>query len=259
MLPRLVPQPVADEFRQRDLALSKELRPLVERRPVLDRARLGLRRVEGGRELMQRLVVRTQVENLPHRAAADALLAAQGREEAGVDDRRLAAARAADDRDDIRRRALADLVDKLVDEALAGRRTGPRPARGTAAGRDRARGRRGSFSAAASSIALPCAPATRRCKAFGSSSRPLRRSTQVLRLRNRPIGTASFASPGRSTGMTGKTAPPFRPTPGGSRPSWISRCCHSPKPLGPTSTTSARQAARCCSSQGCQGCPAGRP
>ena len=67
---------------------------------------------------MQRLRVRTQVENLPHRLVADAALAPQRREEAGVDDRGLAAARAADDGDDIRGRTLADLADKLVDEPL---------------------------------------------------------------------------------------------------------------------------------------------
>ena len=116
--------PLSSRSRSRTSSASVTLRsrksfaPSLSAARYVQRARLGLRRIEGGRELMQRLVVRTQVENLPHRAAADALLAAQGRQEAGVDDRRLAAARAADDRDDIRRRALADLLDKLVDEPL---------------------------------------------------------------------------------------------------------------------------------------------
>ena len=50
---------------------------------------------------------------------ADASLAAQGGEEAGIDDRRLAAARAADDRDDVCRRAPPTFSDQLVDEPLA--------------------------------------------------------------------------------------------------------------------------------------------
>ena len=70
------------------------------------------------RELVQRLGVRAQVDDFPHRLLAETFLAAQRREEARVDDRRLAAARAADDRDDIGRRALPDLLDKLFDEAL---------------------------------------------------------------------------------------------------------------------------------------------
>ena len=80
MLPRLVLQPVADQLRQRELAVAQELRPLVERRADAMRARLGLRRIEGARQLMQRLVVGTQVDDPPHRLVADAPLAAQRRE-----------------------------------------------------------------------------------------------------------------------------------------------------------------------------------
>ena len=55
---------------------------------------------------------------MPHRLVADAALTAQRREEAGVYDRRLAAARTADDRDHIARRALPDLLEQLVNEPL---------------------------------------------------------------------------------------------------------------------------------------------
>src|SRR5271165_7432229 len=159
------------------------------------RARLLLWRIEGDRQLIERLVMGTQVKNPPYGLVADAPLATQRGEEASVDDRRFAAARPADDRNDVGRRAPLDLLDQLVDEALAAEeqarvllaeRQGVRPAR--------------SFSAAAASIAAPCAPEIRRCRDSGSS-RPERRSTQVLRLRKLPIGMALLASPGRSTGM----------------------------------------------------------
>ena len=68
--------------------------------------------------MLQRLGVRPQVEDLPHRLVAETFLAAQRGEEARIDDRGLAAARAADDGDDIGRRALPDLLDKLFDEPL---------------------------------------------------------------------------------------------------------------------------------------------
>ena len=58
------------------------------------------------------------MENLPHRLSAEAVLAAQLWEQARVDDRGRAAARAANDGDDIGRRALADLLDKVVDEPI---------------------------------------------------------------------------------------------------------------------------------------------
>src|SRR5215831_17554513 len=58
------------------------------------------------------------MENLPHRLSAEAVLAAQLWEQAREDDRGLAAARAANDGDDIGRRALADLLDKVVDEPI---------------------------------------------------------------------------------------------------------------------------------------------
>jgi len=59
----------------------------------------------------------TQVKNPPYGLVADAPLATQRGEEASVDDRR--AARPADDRNDVGRRAPLDLLDQLVDEALA--------------------------------------------------------------------------------------------------------------------------------------------
>ena len=61
----------------------------------------------------------TQVKNPPYELVADAPLATQRGEEASVDDRRFAAARPADDRNDVGRRAPLDLLDQLVDEALA--------------------------------------------------------------------------------------------------------------------------------------------
>ena len=57
--------------------------------------------------------------------------------------------------------------------------------------------------------------------------------------------------------MTGKGGPAFAADAWRSSPSWISRCCHSPTPDGPTRATSARHDPTCCSSQGCQGWPAG--
>jgi len=81
------------------------------------RARLLLWRIEGDRQLIERLVMGTQVKNPPYGLVADAPLATQRGEEASVDDRR--AARPADDRNDVGRRAPLDLLDQLVDEALA--------------------------------------------------------------------------------------------------------------------------------------------
>jgi len=59
------------------------------------------------------------MDDPPHRLVAETFLAAQRGEEPRVNDRGLAAARAADDGYDIRRRTLANLPDQLFDEALA--------------------------------------------------------------------------------------------------------------------------------------------
>jgi hypothetical protein len=117
--PRLVTKPVVNELGQGELAVAEKLRRLVELRPVRDRAGLGLGRLEGARQLMQRLVTRPEVDDLPHRLPGETALPSQRGQKSGKDDRRLAAARAADYGYDIGRGALPDLLDQLLDEALA--------------------------------------------------------------------------------------------------------------------------------------------
>ena len=204
------------------------------------RARLGVGRVEGLDQRVQRLGAGAQVDDVPDRLLAGALLLAQRREQAGEDDRGLAAAGAAEDGDDIGGRALADLGDQLVDEALAAEeQAGVLLA-------ERQQAAIGAQAAARSrvrpSMARPWAAAIRRCRASGSS-RPGRRSTQVLRLRKVPSGTSSGCRPGSRTGMTGNGVAVCSAAAWRSRPSWISRCCQPPMPAGPSRTTRARQSA----------------
>ena len=115
----VVLQAVADELGERHLALAQEVGAGVDQRQLLGAGEVRLGRVEGLDQRVQGLGTGAEVEDLPDRLLAGALLLAQRREQAGEDDRRLAAAGAAEDGDDVGRRALADLGDQLVDEALA--------------------------------------------------------------------------------------------------------------------------------------------
>ena len=102
-----------------DLALAQQVDAGVDQRQLLGAGQALVGRVEGLDQRVQGLGAGAEVEDLPDRLLADALLLPQRREQAGEDDRRLAAAGAAEDGDEVGGRALADLGDQLVDEALA--------------------------------------------------------------------------------------------------------------------------------------------
>ena len=160
-------QAVAHQLGNGDLALAEAFRVRVELGAGRDRVGILRRWGKGPCQLVQRLGLGTQADDVPHRLLPRALLAAQRREQAGIDDRRLAAAGAADHRHRVGGRALPDLGHQLVDEPgateeqagilLAERQ---QAAIGAQAGKKRS---------GTPSIARPCAPATRRCSASGSS------------------------------------------------------------------------------------------
>ncbi len=119
-----------------------------------------------------------------------------------------------------------------------GRRTGRRPARGTAGGRDRGAspqaGRR-----ATPSMACPCAAAIRRCSASGSS-RPWRRSTQVLRPGRCRAGRRRAAGRAAARGSPG-TGPPSSARGLPVEAELDLAVLPAAEPGGPSRTTSARQ------------------
>ena len=116
---RVVLEPVADELGEGDFALAQKVDAGVDQRQLLGAAQALVGRVEGLDQGVQGLGAGAEVEDLPDRLLADALLPPQRWEQAGEDDRRLAAAGAAGDGDEVGGRALADLGDQFVDEALA--------------------------------------------------------------------------------------------------------------------------------------------